>query len=217
MKILLLEDNKKFNTTIVKRLQLKGFKIDSFIDGKNAYDAITNNYDCFILDINVPNIDGIKILKKIREYYDKIPIIIISASVELDLIKQSYDFGCNDYIKKPFFIDELEIKIDQLCTIQNTQIQYDVNSYFDNEASTIEFDNKKVKLTKKERLLLNLLLSKPNQIITYEQIEYSVWEGSSVSHESIRSLVRRLRKALVYEYIKTIIDEGYKFILNYTK
>jgi len=217
MKILLLEDNKKLNTTIVKRLQLKGFKIDSFIDGKNAYDAITNNYDCFILDINVPNIDGIKILKKIREYYDKIPIIIISASVELDLIKQSYDFGCNDYIKKPFFIDELEIKIDQLCTIQNTQIQYDVNSYFDNEASTIEFDNKKVKLTKKERLLLNLLLSKPNQIITYEQIEYSVWEGSSVSHESIRSLVRRLRKALVYEYIKTIIDEGYKFILNYTK
>jgi len=217
MKILLLEDNKKLNTTIVKRLQLKGFKIDSFIDGKNAYDAITNNYDCFILDINVPNIDGIKILKKIREYYDKIPIIIISASVELDFIKQSYDFGCNDYIKKPFFIDELEIKIDQLCTIQNTQIQYDVNSYFDNEASTIEFDNKKVKLTKKERLLLNLLLSKPNQIITYEQIEYSVWEGSSVSHESIRSLVRRLRKALVYEYIKTIIDEGYKFILNYTK
>ncbi|BFU78457.1 response regulator transcription factor [Arcobacter sp. 15-2] len=217
MKILLLEDNKKLNATIVKRLQLKGFKIDSFIDGKNAYDAITNNYDCFILDINVPNIDGIKILKKIREYYDKIPIIIISASVELDLIKQSYDFGCNDYIKKPFFIDELEIKIDQLCTIQNTQIQYDVNSYFDNEASTIEFDNKKVKLTKKERLLLNLLLSKPNQIITYEQIEYSVWEGSSVSHESIRSLVRRLRKALVYEYIKTIIDEGYKFILNYTK
>jgi len=217
MKILLLEDNKKLNTTIVKRLQLKGFKIDSFIDGKNAYDAITNNYDCFILDINVPNIDGIKILKKIREYYDKIPIIIISASVELDLIKQSYDFGCNDYIKKPFFIDELEIKIDQLCTIQNTQIQYDVNSYFDNEASTIEFDNKKVKLTKKERLLLNLLLSKPNQIITYEQIEYSVWEGSSVSHESIRSLVRRLRKALVYEYIKTIIDGGYKFILHNTK
>ena len=214
MKILLLEDNKKLNTTIVKRLQLKGFKIDSFIDGKNAYDAITNNYDCFILDINVPNIDGIKILKKIREYYDKIPIIIISASVELDFIKQSYDFGCNDYIKKPFFIDELEIKIDQLCTIQNTQIQYDVNSYFDNEASTIEFDNKKVKLTKKERLLLNLLLSKPNQIITYEQIEYSVWESSSVSHESLRSLVRRLRKALVYEYIQTIIDSGYKFILK---
>jgi len=217
MKILLLEDNKKLNTTIVKRLQLKGFEIDSFIDGKNAYDAITNNYDCFILDINVPNIDGIKILKKIREYYDKIPIIIISASVELDLIKQSYDFGCNDYIKKPFFIDELEIKIDQLCTIQNTQIQYDVNSYFDSEASTIEFDNKKVKLTKKERLLLNLLLSKPNQIISYEQIEYSVWEGSSVSHESIRSLVRRLRKALVYEYIQTIIDGGYKFILHNTK
>jgi len=217
MKILLLEDNQKLNETITKRLKMKNYAIDPFIDGQKAFDVIENGYGCFILDINVPNIDGIKILKKIREYYNDVPIIIISASVELELIKKSYDFGCNDYIKKPFFIDELEIKIEKLCHIKNTKIQYDTNSYFDNESSIIEFDDKKVKLTKKERLLLNLLLSKPNKIITYEQIEYSVWEGSSASYEAIRSLVRRLRKALVYEYIQTIIDGGYKFILNYTK
>jgi len=211
MKILLLEDNQKLNETITKRLNLKKYNVDSFIDGKKAFDAIDNNYSCFILDINVPNIDGIKILQKIREYYKKIPVIIISSSVELELIKKSYDFGCNDYIKKPFFIDELEIKIEKLCTIENKKIQYDLNSYFDLASSVIIIEDKELRLTKKEGLLLNLLLSQKNQIITYKQIEHTVWEGDFVSQESIRTLVRRLRKILEKEYIETVIDRGYKF------
>eukprot|EP01029_Cantina_marsupialis_P017209 TRINITY_DN386168_c0_g1_i1.p1 TRINITY_DN386168_c0_g1~~TRINITY_DN386168_c0_g1_i1.p1 ORF type:complete len:100 (-),score=9.76 TRINITY_DN386168_c0_g1_i1:371-670(-) len=93
MKILLLEDNKKLNVTIKKRLELKGYKVFTFIDGQEAYENITEGFSCFILDINVPNIDGIKILKKIREYYKDVPIIIISATVELDIIKEAYDFG----------------------------------------------------------------------------------------------------------------------------
>jgi len=125
MKLLLLEDNKKLNETITKRLKLKGYKVESFIDGAQAYEAIADGFSCFILDINVPNIDGIKILKKIREFYTEVPVIIISASVELDVIKQSYDFGCNDYLKKPFFIDELEIKVQKLCKIQDDLIQFD--------------------------------------------------------------------------------------------
>lgn len=214
MKILLLEDNQKLNETITKRLKLKNYTVDTFEDGQKAYDAIENSYTCFILDINVPNVDGIKILQKIREYYETVPVIIISASVELDLIKKSYDFGCNDYIKKPFFIDELEIKIEKLCHLQNNQIQYDTNSYFDFEASTIYHKEQEIRLTKKERLLLNLLLSQPNQVITFRQIEHSVWEGAFVSQESIRTLVRRLRKVLVEDYIETIIDRGYKFNLK---
>lgn len=214
MKILLLEDNLKLNLTITKRLKIKNYEIDTFTDGEKAFNSIDNGYSCFILDINVPNVDGIKILQKIREYYKQIPIIIISSSVELDLIKKSYDFGCNDYIKKPFFIDELEIKIAKLCNTVNNTIQYDTDSYFDFESSTIIFQNNKLRLTKKERLLLNLLLSKPNQIITHKEIEYSVWEGNFVSQESIRTLIRRLRKTLVYEYIETVIDRGYKFIIK---
>ena len=211
MKILLLEDNIKLNSTIQKRLKMKGYSVDSFDDGKNAYDAIENNYDCFLLDINVPNIDGIKVLKKIREYYHKVPIIIISASVELDTIKESYDFGCNDYLKKPFFIDELEIKIEQLCDIKTDLIQFDDNSYFDLQSSTIIIDNTEVRLTKKERLLVNLLISNKNKIVTYQEIENSVWEGDYVTSESIRSLIRRVRKILDNKYIETIIDTGYIF------
>ena len=211
MKILLLEDNKKLNETITKRLQLKNYNVISFIDGADAYENITEGFSCFILDINVPNIDGINILKKIREYYKIVPVIIISASVELDVIKQSYDFGCNDYLKKPFFIDELEIKIEKLCNIQDSKIYFDENSYFDFKSATVVIDNQETRLTKKEKLLLNLFLSKKNQVITYENIENYVWEGSFVSLESIRSLIRRVRKILNKEYIHTVVDTGYIF------
>ena len=211
MKILLLEDNQKLNKTITKRLKLKDYNVVSFLDGAEAYEKITDGFSCFILDINVPNIDGIKILKKIREYYEIVPVIIISASVELDVIKQSYDFGCNDYLKKPFFIDELEIKIEKLCNIKDEKIYFDTNSYFDFKSEIIMMDNEEIRLTKKEKLLINLFLSKKNQVITYSTIENYVWEGSFVSLESIRSLIRRVRKILNKEYIQTVVDTGYIF------
>ena len=211
MKILLLEDNEKLNKTIQKRLALKNYRVDSFVDGQEAYNAITNGYSCFILDINVPNIDGIKILKKIREYYEEVPVLIISATVELDIIKESYDFGCNDYLKKPFFIDELEIKIERLCKITDDTIQFDENAYFNYKDSLVNIEGVDHRLTKKERFLLNLLLTKKNQVVSYEAIENYVWEGSFVSLESIRSLVRRLRKVLQKEYIETVVDTGYIF------
>ena len=211
MKILLLEDNQKLNEAITKRLKLKNYTVESFTDGADAYERITEGFSCFILDINVPNIDGINILKKIREYYEIVPVIIISGSVELDVIKQSYDFGCNDYLKKPFFIDELEIKIEKLCNIKDDKIYFDTNSYFDFKSATLVIDNQETRLTKKEKLLINLFLNKKNQVITYSTIENYVWEGSFVSLESIRSLIRRVRKILNKEYIQTVVDTGYIF------
>ena len=211
MRILLLEDNKKLNETITKRLKMKNYNVASFTDGAEAYEKITEGFSCFILDINVPNIDGINILRKIREFYEIVPVIIISASVELDVIKQSYDFGCNDYLKKPFFIDELEIKIVKLCQIKDDKIYFDIDSYFDFISSTIISNNKEIRLTKKEKLLMNLFLSKKNQVITYETIENYVWEGNYVSLESIRSLIRRLRKILDKDFIQIVIDTGYIF------
>ena len=214
MKILLLEDNQKLNETIKKRLSLKNYNVDACLDGADALEKITDGYSCFILDINVPNVDGIKILKKIREFYDDVPVIIISASVELDVIKESYDFGCNDYLKKPFFIDELEIKIEKLCNIQDDFIHFDENCYFDYKSSTVVIDKEEQRLTKKERLLMNLFLTKKNQVLSYETIENYVWEGSFASLESIRSLIRRLRKVLVRDYIQTVVDTGYIFKAN---
>ena len=144
MKILLLEDNKTLNETIKLKFELNNYQVETFTDGQEAYDNITNGYSCFILDINVPNVDGIKILKKIREYYENIPVLIISASVELELIKESYAFGCNDYLKKPFFIDELEIKVDRLCKVSNKIITFDTNCHFNFKECLIIIEDNKI-------------------------------------------------------------------------
>ena len=109
------------------------------------------------------------------------------------------------------FTDGAEIKIEKLCQIKNDKIYFDENSYFDFISATITINDQEIRLTKKEKLLMNLFLSKKNQVITYETIENYVWEGNFVTLESIRSLIRRLRKILDKEFIQTVIDTGYIF------
>jgi len=211
VKILLLEDNKRLNDTITKRLKAKGYEVFSFLDGQKAYEAIDDGYICYILDINVPNIDGIEILKKIREYNVNTPIIIISSTVELDIIKDSYKYGCNDYLKKPFFIDELEIKIEKLCNFDRDVIEIYEGCVFYFKDSALEIDGVREHLSKKERLFLNLLLSKRGKVVSIDTIQAIVWEGGFTSIDSIRSLMRRIRKKIPVDCIETVVDVGYLF------
>jgi len=211
MKILLLEDNKRLNDTIVKRLESKGFEVHSFGDGQEAYDSIDNGYTCFILDINVPSLDGTELLKKIREYNIDTPVIIISSTVELDVIKSAYGYGCNDYLKKPFFIDELEIKIEKLCHFDKDIIEISDNCKFNFKDSFLEIDGASEHLSRKERLLLNLLLAQRGKVVSFDTIQAIVWEGNFASIDSIRSLVRRVRKKIPLECIETSVDVGYLF------
>ena len=214
MKILLLEDNARFNATIVKRLEAKGYHIDSFMDGQEAYDALDNGYACFILDINVPSLDGIEILKKIRDFYPETPVIIMSSSVELEVIKDAYNFGCNDFLKKPFFIDELEIKIEKLCNIRHDIVDLGHECCFDFKTSLLRIGEvQEEHLSRKEKLLLNVLISEKGKVVTFDKIQAMVWEGNFASLDSIRSLMRRLRKKIPFECIETVVDVGY--ILRY--
>ena len=213
MKILLLEDNQTLNETIKLKLELKGYDVEVFSDGLKAYEAITDGFSCFILDINVPNIDGIKILKKIREYYDEVPVIIISATVELDILKKAYDFGCNDYLKKPFFIDELEIKIEKLLNISDKTIKIEENCFYNYSKNSLIIDASEIILTKKENLLVNLFIKNKNQLISYDSIQNYVWEGEYASLDAIRTLVRRVKNKLKLKdsQIKASFNRGYYF------
>jgi DNA-binding response OmpR family regulator len=211
MKILLLEDNQRLNATITKRLRAKGFEVDNFEDGAKAYDAVDNGYGCYVLDINVPSLDGLELLKRIREYYSHTPVIIISSSVELETIRDSYNFGCSDYIKKPFFVDELEIKIEKLCNVTNEVVTFGERYRFDALSSILERDGVRERLSKKERLLLGLFISDTGKVVSYEKIQSIVWEGNFASLDSIRSLIRRLRKKIPENYIETVVDIGYLF------
>jgi len=211
MKILLLEDNERLNNSIVKRLELKGYKIDAFTDGNDALDKIYNGYDCFILDINVPSIDGISILKEIRETYSTIPILIISSSIDLDTIKNAYGFGCSDYLKKPFYIDELEVKIEMLCQLNSDIIKLSDRFTYDIKKRELFQNSLLVKLTKKETLLLDQFIKNKNKTLSYNSILNYVWEGDVATTDSLRTLVMRLRKKIPKESLETIVDFGYKF------
>jgi DNA-binding response OmpR family regulator len=214
MKILLLEDNKTLNETIKLKFAKNGHEVSTFLDGNDAYENITEGFSCFILDVNVPNIDGIRILQKIRKYYEDVPIIIISATVELEIIKSAYDFGCNDYLKKPFFIDELLIKVDKLCKIPKKEIIIDNDCSFNFNDRIINSQNKKISLTKKESLMMNLFLMNKNKLVSFENIQNYVWEGEYTSLDAIRTLIKRLRKKLTKQYIHASSNSGYFFNLE---
>ena len=213
MKILLLEENKRLSSLIIEALEERNYKIDWFEDGELALEAIYNGYDCFILDINVPGIDGLTLLKEIRVMDNSTPAIIISANVELDTIKDAYLKGCDEYLKKPFYIYELELKLDKLCKKKDNSLKLPDNFIYDVDKEKL-FDekNEEIKLAKKEILLFNLFAKNLEKIITFEQIEQYVWEGDLTTNENIRALVKRLRKKLPHD---TIISQGgMGYILN---
>lgn len=203
MKILLLEDNENLSEIIVEMLEEKNYKVDTFSDGEEAYNNIINGYDCFVLDINVPNIDGLTILKTIRECQKDVPIIIITSNIELETVKKAYEKGCNDFLKKPFYIYELETKIDQLCK-KNNIFNLKEGFYFDINLETLfNKKNKLVKLTHKETLFLIFSLKYANRPLSLEAIEQYVWEGEISSLMSIRQMIKRLRSKLPKNTIET--------------
>jgi len=127
MKILILEDNEALCSIMQKTLVNESYIVHTFSDGNKALNAINNGYSCFILDINVPSIDGIEVLKYIRLHNKDIPIIIISSNHELNKIQLSYEKGCNEYLKKPFFMYELVHKVKSLCKLEDRYIIFDDN------------------------------------------------------------------------------------------
>ncbi len=214
MKLLLLEDNQRLNNSIVKRLELKGYEVHSFEDGLEALEHTYEGFDCFVLDINVPSLDGINILKEIRENNPLVPVVIISSNIDLETIKDAYGSGCDDYLKKPFYIDELEMKIEKLCQLDKKTISLDEKYTYDLSLRELFFQSEQVKLTKKETLLLHFFLTNPNKKLSYEQISDYVWQGEINTTDSLRTLVMRLRKKIPKECVETLVDFGYKFHLK---
>lgn len=211
MKILVLEDNKRLSSLIVEVLIQKNFKVNLFENGKKALEAIDNGYDCFILDINVPGVDGLTLLKEIRLMNKNTPAIIISANVDLETIQEAYTKGCDEYLKKPFYMYELETKLDKLCKVTYQSISLLQNfSYLPVEEKLFDASNNEIKLAKKEILLLNLFASNLDKIVTFEQIEQYVWCGDLTTNENIRALVKRVRRKLPMDTIVSQGGMGYK-------
>jgi DNA-binding response OmpR family regulator len=220
MKIFLLEDDFSLNKIIKLSLVNRGFFVDSFTDGYKAVDAILNSkHDLYILDLNVLGFDGHKVLEFIRKDDLTVPIIMISAEIDIENIKKSYTLGCNDYIKKPFDFEELFLRIQyHLSHIKKDENQdfiidlgYDFR--FNLLEQTLHKSKHEIELTTKEKLLLSLLVKNINNTITNEMIHEYVWDSKEMEAVSMRTIVHKLKKKLKNGMIINLRSVGYKLIV----
>ena len=219
MKIFLLEDDLELNKIIKSSLEEYGFFVDSFFEGYSAVSkALNNKYDIYILDINVPGFDGYEILKLIKKNSETLPVIMISAALDIKNISKAYDLGCNDYLKKPFELEELLLRIKYLIkNTYNNDIDKDIIdlkygfTFCLNNQRLYKFKHEII-LTHKEKLFLTLLIQNINNTITIEMIHDYVWDGKEVEAVSIRSILHKLQKKLKNGMILNIRGIGYKLL-----
>ncbi len=199
MNVLLLEDNEALNRGITKVLELDDYNIRSFADGESLVANISEDVDLYILDINVPRINGLDASKMIMDHNKYAQIIIISADHSINSIQQAYSHGCIDFLKKPFHIDELRLKIARLSKTSKEELFASINL----KVPLTEF-------SKKEKNLLELLARNKDEVVTYSTIDEVIYgENTTMSTDALRSLVKRLRSKLKDDCIKTMVHEGY--------
>lgn len=210
MKILLLEDNERLCRVIKSALEAEGYAVDVFMDGEEALEVLNHGYHCFILDINVPSLDGISILETIRMYHKEVPVIIISSNHELEKIQTSYKIGCDDFLKKPFFIFELVQKVKKLCQKPSQTIELWEGFEYDYvHHRLLDANKEEIKLAKKEILFFDLFIKDRNRVVNFSELEEYVWEGEETSIENMRALIKRLRRKLPEGAIEIIKEVGY--------
>lgn len=219
MKIFLLEDDFALNKIVKLSLQNRGFFVDSFTDGYKAIEVIINSkYDLYILDLNVLGFDGHKVLEFIRKDDLNVPIIMISAEIDIENIKKSYALGCNDYIKKPFDFEELFLRIQyhlsHIKKDENNDLLVDLgyDFFFNTIEQTLHKSKHEIELTSKEKLLLSLLVKNINSTVTNEMIHEYVWDSKEMEAVSMRTIVHKLKKKLKNGMIINLRGIGYKLI-----
>jgi len=213
MKILLLEDEVMLNESIKEYLESDGHIVDAFFDGAAAFEAVQNDaYDLLILDINVPGIDGLSVLEKMHKLKIHIPTIYISALVNIEDISRAYDLGCNDYLKKPFHLKELSLKIDRIKLADDTpqlHLRLSKNYSYDQEHNRLLFKQEAQILTKRQSQIIDILARNRGMVVNFEQFSEYVWDDYLVDNATIRAEVNRLKKILYEDIIVNVRGMGY--------
>ena len=219
MKILLLEDELMLNNAIFEYLKGIGHIVESFTDGQNVLDNVDTSYDLLILDINVPTKDGFEILEELNSKKIYIPAIYISALIDIEDITKAYDLGCREYIKKPFHLEELGIKINQLLKKdqnKTTHIKFSENYSYSKDKQTLYFNTEPQNLTKKQLEIVHILALNINMIVDFERFRVDIWDGENIDNPTIRAEISRLKKTLKEDFIKNIRGLGYKIDRYYS-
>lgn len=218
MRILVVEDEIDLLEAIAEGLRIDGYAVDTSEDGEEGLElAIVNNYDLIILDLNLPNMDGLDILKNIRQNDKLTRILILTARSSIEDRVKGLDLGANDYLIKPFHFDELEARI--RCLLRMKFIQEDNELEYNNlkintKSRKAYIDDCEIKLTKKEFAILEYLMKNINKAISQEELIEHVWDNSvdmfsNAVRVHINSLRKKLKVKLNEDIIKNIVGVGY--------
>lgn len=213
MKILLLEDEVMLNESIQEFLEAEGHSVDTYFDGLKAFEALKEkSYDLLILDINVPGMDGLTFLEKLHELKIHVPTIYISALVDIEDISRAYNLGCYDYLKKPFHLKELALRLDRVVLsneVPRVHLRLSKNYSYDQEHNTLLFNGYPQILTKRQSQIIDLLARNRGRVVDFEQFRIYVWDEQIVDNATIRAEVSRLKKSMQEDVIINVRGMGY--------
>lgn len=213
-KVLCLEDEPGILKNLVETLELFFGEVDGVSDGLEAKEQIDSNaYDALVLDICVPRIDGLEIVKNLRHKDRKIPVIILSSHAEQEYLWRAVELNITRYLQKPYdkdaFIDALKDVALSLSDYHQI-INLGVNSRYDFAKKIVFVGSDEHRLSKSESKLFEYFLNNKNKTITYEQLFDYMWDFDQPSKEAIKTIVKELRKKIGKDIIKNLYAVGYR-------
>ncbi len=219
IKILYVEDETLIRENAISYLQRLFDHVYEAKDGLEALEVIKKeNPHIIITDIKMPRMTGIELVKKIRENNSEVQVIMLTAFTDSEYLIPAVELGLVKYLIKPIMHNKI-FPVLQQCVknIKNKTSNIIVISSscsFDIFNKTLINENKVIKLSKNELMLLDLLAANANRILTYKEIENNIWYDSFMSEDAIRSLIRNLRKKLPKNCLENIAKVGYKLVIN---
>ena len=218
MRILVVEDERALCETIVRSLRRLAYSVDPCYDGDTAIDLLgSERCDLVLLDLNLPGADGMTVLRTLRQTDRETRVLILSARSEVADKVEGLDAGANDYLAKPFHLEELEARIRSLTLRQFTQNDVVLHCgplSFDARSRTATAAGQPLALTRKETGILEYLLLHRGRPVSQEELLEHVWDNSVDNFSNsirvhISALRKKLRAALGYDPVRNRIGEGY--------
>ena len=218
MRLLLIEDEPTLRESVAKKLRRSGYEMDDCGDGETALELLAaERYDLVLLDLNLPKVNGMTVLRTLRKTDLETPVLILSARSEISDKVEGLDAGANDYLAKPFHLAELEARIRSLTLRQFTQQDVLLSCgglTFDTRSRTATVNGQTLTLTRKETGILEYLMVHQGRPVSQEELMDHVWDNSVDSFSNsirvhISALRKKLRAVLGYDPIRNRIGEGY--------
>ena len=171
MKILLVEDDTFIGESIKDYFEMQGNRVDYYSSPKKALEEIyPNNYDIFLIDINMPEMNGYDFYNELKNYASDVPVIFITAYSDIEHVEKAFDIGAADYIKKPFDLKELELRVKRLVFKKTNDVKITENYRFDLNKLKLFYKDEEVELTQNEKYFLEILVKNIGQVVDSETL-----------------------------------------------